>query len=493
MNIQSPNDNKVGQEGQKSPNNKGNSHKFWGTILPLQLETFLGSPKVLFVSSIFLLLQALQSCLNYPARVNYGPETEKLKEILKVQEAIKEESIAYDRENTFIDAQFVMELSHPQLAVLDEEDSYINLRRYPVQVYRITYHSSNFTPLSALVLLPVGTDITDYPVLSYHHGALLPFPRKNGGAYEAPSFFGSRYRNEKKFFAVTNYGLPTASSGYLTVMPDYMGYGVQAGAEHPFMIGPELGQESMDALRAVYQWAKIKGLQLRKELYLMGLSEGAYAGIWAQRLIEQAPDFVDIQLQGAYYAGPYNISSLLEKTAFGNPTVDKLFNWALYAIWDYFLRDSNTANKNLKRYFESNPNLQQLIDNPRSWKKTEIWLHRVPNILSILLQKPTPREKLFQPDFLQQLNDTNSEFWVLARLLNIYEGWQPKGPIYLYHNTEDPLIPVSNSQDAQANLNAAGAQVSLKTFERANHVGAYKEYFMDSLEQFSESSLIPVN
>ncbi len=433
------------------------------------------------------ILLSLASCLNYPARIDFGQSGSASEATAQTGAESSRLQTQFDPADTLISSQLVMELSHPQMEALDPEGNYTKLRRYPVRVYRIAYRSRNFRPLSALLLLPVGTDIEEYSVLAYHHGALLPIPHNRMGAYEAPSFFGSRYRKTKDFFAVNKYGLPAASSGYLTVLVDYMGYGIQAGAEHPFMIGPELGQESMDAVRASYQWARQQGLRLNDRLYLAGTSEGAYAALWSQRFIEEAPDLVDLKVEGAYYAGPYHTSSLLRKIALDEEKIVPLFNWALYATWDYYLRSGERRLKNLARYFEPQE-YRQIAKSRKSWTKEDIWQRKVPNLLAILLQKPLPKEELFQNDFLREINDPASDFWVLADLLNIHEGWQPKGPIQLYHNQEDPLIPLSNSQDAQRELSAAGGRVELKTFERSDHAGSNLPYLFSFLAAFSRSS-----
>ena len=421
----------------------------------------LGAIMVLLLSAI---LAFLQSCLNYPARLGFGVGV----------------AAPYSPQNTLISSQFVMELSPAEL-----ENLGVPIVRESVQVYRITYRSQNFSPLSALILLPANR--REYHLLAYHHATLFPFPYKNLGAYEAPSFFGSRYRKAKDFASVIHYGLPAASSGYLTVMPDYMGYGVQAGREHPFMIGPELGQESIDAVRAAYEWAGQQGLATSKRLYLAGLSEGAYAAMWAHRFVEEAADFEDIQVEGAYYAGPYHTSSLMQKLVFDDADIKPLFNWALYANWHYYLRNAEKRKQILSRYFREEQ-YRQLLQKPRSWQKQDIWRKKVPNILTILLAKPSSKESLFQNSFLEQLNDLDSDFWVLARLLNIHNGWRPRGAIYLYHNQQDPLIPLSNSLDAQKEFATAGAAVTLQIFERDDHSGARENYLRSSLKNFGRSS-----
>lgn len=430
---------------------------------PFGLKKFLGWP--LFSSLFFGIFALFQGCLNYPARLNFGA--------------------GISTSPTLISSQFVMQLSPAELADLG-----VSIVRYPVQVYRITYRSRNFSPLSALVLLPLDTknqNLREYHLLAYHHATLYPFPYKSLGAYEAPSFFGSRYRRPGDFVSVIGYGLPAASSGYLTAMPDYMGYGVQAGQEHPFMIGPELGQEGIDALRATYEWAAQQGLAASARLYLAGVSEGAYAAMWAQRFVEEAADFQNIEVEGAYYAGPYHTSSLMEKLVFNDENIKPLFNWALYATWHHYLRDAARREQILSRYFREEQ-YSRLLQRPRSWQKQDIWRKKVPNIISILLTKPQPKERLFQSSFLEQINNLDSDFWVLARLLNIHSGWKPQGPVYLYHNQQDPLIPLSNSLDAQREFEAVGAQVTLQIFERDGHSSARESYLRSSLENFGRSS-----
>ena len=141
----------------------------------------------------------------------------------------------------------------------------------------------------------------------------------------------------------------------------------------------------------------------------------------------------------------------------------------------------------LSRYFREEQ-YSRLLQRPRSWQKQDIWRKKVPNIISILLTKPQPKERLFQSSFLEQINNLDSDFWVLARLLNIHSGWKPQGPVYLYHNQQDPLIPLSNSLDAQREFEAVGAQVTLQIFERDGHSSARESYLRSSLENFGRSS-----
>ena len=179
---------------------------------------------------------------------------------------------------------------------------------------------------------------------------------------------------------------------------------------------------------------------------------------------------------------------MLKKLVFNDEEkIEPFFNWALYATWHYYLRDAARRKQILSQYFREEQ-YQQLLQQPRSWQKQDIWRKRVPNILSILLAKPSSKETLFQNSFLEQLNDLDSEFWVLARLLNIHNGWAPRGAVYLYHNQQDPLIPLSNSLDAQKEFEAAGAQVELQIFERDDHAGAREDYLRSSLEHFGRSS-----
>jgi len=169
-----------------------------------------------------------------------------------------------------------------------ETDQYA---RNDIDVYRIYYGSlynrKQKVVLSGLIAFPKSEKSLIF--YQYHHGTLLPIPFEMGMvATDAPSLFRfeTKYRNGA-FDQVRALGIMPASYGYFVSMPDYAGYPISRDLEHPYNVGTELAESSIDMLIAAREFAAKMGITLSREVYLTGWSEGAGAAYHVLKLIEQ--------------------------------------------------------------------------------------------------------------------------------------------------------------------------------------------------------------
>ncbi len=98
-----------------------------------------------------------------------------------------------------------------------------------------------------------------------------------------------------------------AASGYMAIMPDYLGLGASPGL-HPFVHAESLASAVIDALRAARHVARQQDIALEREIYLTGYSEGGYATAAAQREIETRHGSEFSIGASAPMAGPYDLS-----------------------------------------------------------------------------------------------------------------------------------------------------------------------------------------
>lgn len=180
--------------------------------------------------------------------------------------------------------------------------------KYGVALYKIVYKTvtpdGRLINASGALAYPLKLSGAASPVLSFQHATLFLDE-------EAPS-------ND----ADTDEALLVlAGLGYITLMPDYIGY-VESGNEvHTFLQAEGLAAAVIDMLRASRRFLADKNVASNGQLFLTGYSEGGYATLAAQKEMEQnfAQEFSITASMPA--AGPYDMSSTMQYMV-GQPTND---------------------------------------------------------------------------------------------------------------------------------------------------------------------------
>lgn len=201
---------------------------------------------------------------------------------------------------------------------------------YDIDIYKAIYwtidENGTFVKASGSIIAPqIPNTNCDLPVTLYAHGTVFDrdmVPSNQSGAGGIEFFFGP-------FFA---------STGYLTVMPDYIGLGVGNGL-HKFVNAEEEAHASVDLML----FAKRKWQSDNPYLYVTGYSQGGHAAAAAAREIfndhtNSANPLKVIAL--APGAGPYAISSFQYDFLF-DPN-KPYGEYVLYTIQSAILSNPNT-------------------------------------------------------------------------------------------------------------------------------------------------------
>lgn len=142
-----------------------------------------------------------------------------------------------------------------------------------VNVYKITYNTTfdGETRLaSGLVCLP--TESGSYPIMSYQNGT-------NTLHSEAPSA-----APESNLFKLLEM---MSSTGFVVVIPDYLGFGEADDMFHPYLDKESTVQTVLDMIRAVDEMvAGQDGIELDNNLYINGYSQGGWATMAVQKAID---------------------------------------------------------------------------------------------------------------------------------------------------------------------------------------------------------------
>ena len=314
---------------------------------------------------------------------------------------------------------------------------------YQISVNRITYQTTlqdgSTVTASGVVYLPsqLNAPNKQYPLLSLQH----PTAFTNA---EAPS--GSNFASIS-----FSYSLYFATQGYVVACPDYIGYGSSGELPHNYEHRQTLAQATVDMLLATKTFLESKGQVWNKRIFMAGYSEGGYATLSTQQLIEES--YADeLPLSGSICgAGPYAMSAFFNYITH-NSTVGGVAN-QLYAWETLSYNRIYGLNKPVSYYFKS-PYAEQLaksLDNARS-------------ITSSF-------DKICTDQFRADVLNASSDFGK-ALADNDLTNWKTQITTRLIHSEQDEYIPYLTSQQTYTALRQRGSsKVSLVTL-KGGHVPA---------------------
>lgn len=317
-----------------------------------------------------------------------------------------------------------------------------SLTKYSFKAYRIVYKTKDLDnkeiQASGAVLIPITSD--KLAIASYQHGTI----RSDS---EAPSNFAEN--SEAGLL-----GSLIASIGYIVSLPDYLGYGVSKQIPHPYEHRKSLATASIDMLRAVKEFCRIEKVNLNDRLFLTGYSEGGFATMSMQKMIEEEfpTEFkITASVMGA---GAYN------KTAFSKYVAAQNTNLTFINYYVWVLQTYNNVyklNRPLSAFF-TEPNATNI---QQKGVFTDIDLNP---------------QQLFTPNFRSGIiNSTDTEFLNVLKDNDVFD-WKPQTPTLLVHGKDDDFVIPLNSQTAYDAMRARGANNVELALVDGDHYTAVPNY-----------------
>jgi pimeloyl-ACP methyl ester carboxylesterase len=174
--------------------------------------------------------------------------------------------------------------------------------KYGVWIYKVSYKTkfkSKDVVASGVVCVPMTEAPAVFPMISFHNGT-------NTLHSQAPSV-----NLENEWFSLIQM---VASMGYVVVIPDYLGFGTSSDMFHPYLDKSSTVSSILDMYGAVKEMTSEKYLDINlgKDLFLMGYSQGAWVSMALHEEIE-SKHASEYNLKGtAAGGGPYNLTSLVD-------------------------------------------------------------------------------------------------------------------------------------------------------------------------------------
>ena len=314
--------------------------------------------------------------------------------------------------------------------------------KYPISVDKLIYkttYKGKIISASGLIYTPKAPGIP-LPILSAHHGTTF---KKS----EAPSV---SYGLSQEEFA--------ASSGFIILVPDYIGYGASEDIFHPYYDEYHSAKAVTDMIKAGKEIMNKNKVQLNSKLFLFGYSEGGYVTLAAQKAIEAEQNFGLILTGVAAGAGGYDLSQMLSTV-----TSSSSYSYPAYlAFVIQSFNQTNDWNKPLSYFFADKyaEHLTLMLDGSYGGGQ-------------INSQLTTETASLLNSGFYENIKGNGELEFKKTLIKNSLVNWTPKTPLRLYHGTMDEIIPYQNSEQVYQKFKQAGSNVELNLISNGTHGSSF--------------------
>lgn len=331
-----------------------------------------------------------------------------------------------------LDKRFNVKSGRGYLAAFDQYDISV----YKI-VYKTKYVNDSLVLASGCVIIPKNAPAAS--LLSMEHGDIL----------SNDALAPSNYSNVNTVANTAYYeGSAAASSGYITILPDYLGYGASKNLIHPPSHRSSLATSCVDMIRASKELLRDLHQPMTNKLYLAGYSEGGFANLSLQKYIEE--QHIPFNVRAASSGGAPSEISKIAQYVFNYPSDPGSVKNYLAVILFY-----NAYYPQLRRP------LNAYLQEPYA---TEIQTQGLENVdINVSLNT------ILNSRFVAGINTGADVAFISALEDNDVYDWKPKAPLQLYHGTNDEVVPFFNSQDAYQAMTARRGNVQFIPLPGLNH------------------------
>lgn len=357
--------------------------------------------------------------------------------------------------------------------------SIVSIKGYKVYYTSEAVNGAN-SVLSGAVLIPISHEKLKGVVIFYHYTVL---DKRN---------IPSNFKTDP--FVLSGLTAATlASAGYVVLLPDLPGMGVDARHPHPYVTYPEVNAKSgiymLPLLKDMIADDAFEQVNGKTKLFISGYSEGGSYALWSTKILEENKIYLinnGFKLQKTVpVVGAYNVSRVMLPFMFANVTSSESSPYYVNNSWvSAFAKPgffANTMNAYLSFNPESSNFNPQTVYNSEFAKCNACKLGESELTISEVLQ--TNANDWYKYNLLLQAAKTNGysngnnsvQALASASLLennnfisslsnaDIY-NWQAQTPISLLAFEFDSIVPRLSSETAYVAMNKQGSpQVKMIT------------------------------
>jgi len=316
---------------------------------------------------------------------------------------------------------------------VSEESTVYGYRAYKIP-YLTTNEEGETISASGLMVVPTGMPEIVYQIglslVSDDHGTIM----KDS---EAPTVL-AQSTNSPDGSAI----IMTSLAGFVTLQPDYVGFGDSREQYHPFVLKKSLANATIDFIYAAQKFAAENNIKLNGQLFLTGYSEGGYASLATLQAIEAGHKFLEVTM-AAPMAGPYDMNT----TAFGvlsQPNIS-VPSFMANVGYSYATAYSQPLDSVFNEPYASE--VEELMSG--SYSSTEVDAQ--------LTDVTTGNYGLFSMAFINEFFNNDQQWFREAMVENSIHNWKPTAPVRFVHCEGDDVIPYSISELTVNSMKQMGA------------------------------------
>jgi pimeloyl-ACP methyl ester carboxylesterase len=237
----------------------------------------------------------------------------------------------------------------------------------------------------------------------------------------------------------------TSLAGFVTLQPDYIGFGDSKDHYHPFVLKKSLANATVDFIRAAKAFALENDIHLNNQLFLTGYSEGGYAALATLEKIEKEGLLAEMPVtMAAPMAGPYDVRS----TAYG------VLSQPTLSVPSFM---ANVGYAYAKAYDKP---LDSIINEPYASKLPALFNGSKDRtrIDPELTKQTTGEGGLFNPLLVQDFFANENNWFKVAVTENNVHTWAPQTTVRLLHCKSDDVIPYEIAEIAERTMKEYGAK-----------------------------------
>lgn len=305
--------------------------------------------------------------------------------------------------------------------------------QYDIDVYEIDYKTEYLgEEITASGLIGVPDTGDELPILSFQHGTIA-------ADSDAPT-----NSTEGQLYA------SFAALGYISVIPDFIGFGSSSNIIHPYYQEDISAQAVIDMIRATKEFILFNGINSDERVFLAGYSEGGFVTMATHKAIEEKyPNEFDL-VASAPASGGYDLLDMKDNLI-AQETYHQPFYLAYVTVAHAEVNDDYAIIPEMfnEPYATAIPDF---FDGTKSGSQ-------------INAELSTNMETLLTENFRLNSNTDDTFEGINAELEdNSPIDWQPIHPVYMYHGTADITVPYENSVVTYDKMIAGGASASVVTF-----------------------------
>ncbi len=309
-------------------------------------------------------------------------------------------------------------------------------QNYDVANYKLIYSTTDSqgdsTIASGLLSLPLETGCSEFPIAIYCHGTVLQ-------KLNVPSSLNYEAATVRQF----------ASSGYIALGPDYIGFGESPGL-HPYQHNVTQATATIDMIRAAREFLEGEDISDTHEVFITGYSQGGHAAM-STLMYAQENDLLEELgiVAGAPCSGSYDLSGTTAPPVIYEQISYGFFGYVAFLMETYQLVYGNIYN-DVSDIYQSP--YDELVPQFFDGEQNNYSMSYVNG------QFPTSMSDFLVDSVLTNVqNNPNHPLWQGLADNNNYD-WAPEMPLRMYYCTGDEQVYFVNSTLAEETMQSNGAE-----------------------------------